>query len=225
MNFEISRIGESLRAAKRILHEEGFLSLFKQLFFTYRACFLYENTLDGSVFACKADNLTLKLISDPGELEQLLLKGFTFLSYPMSIEQCKQRLNKGAMLFCAFVGKELAHGSWVATSRKAGSDFHSLPIGGDEHTAYIGGTVTIPKYRRKGINVYIHSEIFRYLKEKGLSRAVIAIDKGNIAAQNSQNKLGSNICGRGYYVRLLILTLKRLRPNRGLPPVISKCNC
>lgn len=224
MNFGIPRIGELLRAAKLILREEGFLSFLKQSFFTYTAYFIFENTLAGSIFACKADNLTLKLISALEELEQLLLEGFTFSSYHMSIQQCKQRLNKGAILFCAFVGKELAHGSWVATSRKACSDFHPFPMD-CEHTAYIGGTMTIPKYRRKGINVYVHSEVFRYLKEKGLSRAMLAIDKNNIAAQDSQNRLGSRIWGRGYDLRLLILKLKWLSPNRDLSPVISKCDC
>lgn len=223
MNFEIPRLGELIRVAKVILREEGFLSLFKQLFFAYRAYFLYENTLDGSTFASKTDNLTLKLISAPGELEQLLLEGFTFSPYHMSIQQCKERLNRGAIMFCAFVGKKLAHGSWVATSREACSDFHPFPMD-CEHTAYVGGTMTILEYRRKGINLYIHSEIFRYLKKKGLSRAVLAIDKGNIAAQDSQNKLGSRIWGRGYDLRLLILKLKRLSPNRGLSPV-SQSHC
>ncbi len=223
MNVEIPRIGELLRATKRILHEEGFSSLFKQLFFTYRVYFLYENTLNGSIIPRTADNLTLKLLSNPEELEELLLEGFTFLSYHMSLHECKQRLNRGAILFAGFIGQELAHGTWIATSREACSDFHPFPMD-CEHTAYVGGTMTIPKYRRQGINVYVHSEIFRYLKEKGLSRAVIAIDKGNIAAQNSQNKLGSNIYGRGYFLRLLILKLKLRSTNRGLSPV-SRSHC
>lgn len=224
MNFQIPGPSEILEAAKLVLHEEGFLSLFKQLFFTYRVYHLYENTLNGSALVRKVDNVTLKLIITQEKLEQLLLEGFTFPSYHMSIQQCKQRLDRGAILFCAFIDKELAHGSWVATSKKACPDFHPFPMD-CEHTAYIGGTMTIPKYRRKGINVYIHSEIFRYLKEQGFSRAMLAIDKGNIAAENSQNKLGSSVWGRGYELRLLILKLKWLSPNRGLSPAISKCDC
>lgn len=224
MNFKIAKINELLTVAKRILHEEGFISLLKQLFYTYRRYFLYENSLNSPITDCKVDNVVLKLISNPIQIEQLLHEGFTFSGYHMSIEQCKERLNKGAIMCCAFVGKELAHGSWVATSVKACSDFHLFPMD-CEHTAYVGGTLTIPKYRRKGINVYVHSEIFRYLKDKNLSRAMIAIEKGNVDARNSQSKLGSNIWGSGYYLRLLILELKWLSPNRGLPTLTSKCYC
>lgn len=221
MKFEIPRISELCGAAKLILHGEGFLSLLKQLFFAYRVYCLYENTLDNSAITGKADDLTLKLISAPEELEQLLDEGFTFSYYQMSIEQCKRRLDRGAILFGAFVGKELAHGSWVAIDRKACSDFYPFPAH-CESTAFIGGTMTVPKYRRQGINLYIHSEMFRYLREKGLSRALIAVDKSNTIAQDSQNRLGSNIYAKGYDLRLLILKLKWLNPNHGSSPIISK---
>lgn len=216
MNFEIPRIRELFRIAKLILHREGTLSLFKALFkqlsFTYKPYVLYKNTLDGPIIPCKVDNLTLKSISDPRELDKLVDENFTFSSYHMNIQECKERLSRGALLFCAFVGKELAHGSWVATSRRAYYDFHPFPMD-CERTGYVGGTMTIPKYQRKGINLYAHSEIFQYLKESGLSKAVIAIEKNNIAAQNSQDKLCSKVWRRGYYLRLFIFELTWLSSN------------
>ena len=204
MNFKINRIRELFRRGKQILHNECFLSLFKWLSFTYETVYIYENTLHGSSIACKVDNLRLRLITYPEELDQLLAKGFNFSPYEMSIQQCKERLSRGAIFFCAFVGKELAHGSWIGMSRRSHGDFYAFPMDYG-HTACIGGTMTVPKYRRKGINVYVYSEIFRYIREKGLSKAVLEIHKDTIAAQSSQAKLGSYVWGTGHHLRLLLL--------------------
>ena len=202
------RIRAFLREGKRTFHQQGFIPFFKyigaffaRLLFIYGTCYIYENRLDGPSIAHKLDNLTLRLISTSEEFHQLLAEGFDFSSDP-DIQLYRKRLNRGAVAFCAFVDKELAHATWAATSRRAKGDFHPYPVE-HGHTACVGATSTAPKYRRKGINVYVHSEIFRYIREKGLSKAVIAINKDNIAAQNSQAKLGSTRWGEGYYIRLL----------------------
>ena len=218
MKLEMPGINVILKEIERVLNEEGFLSLLRQLFLTFNTFFLYQNNLNSPVIAPEISNITIKTLSEPEQLEQLMQQGFTFHSYHMSAQQCKQRLISGAILFCAFVGKELAHGSWAATSSNAYSDFHPFHMK-YEHTAYIGGTMTIPKYRRKGINVYVHSKIFQYLKEKGISMAIIAIEKDNVIAQDSQNKLGSIMFGKGYYLRLLFLRFKwlSLKSAPGMP--------
>lgn len=204
MNFEISRIRTLFRQGKQILHDEGFLSLFKRSLFTYGTVYIYENTLHGPSIACKVNNLTLRIIDCLEDFDKLLADGFDFSSYEMSIQQCKERLGRGAILFSAFVGKELAHGSWVGMSRRSHGDFYTFPMDYG-HTACIGGTMTTPKYRRKGINVYVYSEMFRYIREKGLSKAVFQIHKDNIASRSSQAKLGSYVWGTGHHLRLLTL--------------------
>lgn len=214
MNFELNRIGALFKRGKQILHEEGFLSLFKR-FFIYETYHLYENNLDGLNFPCRVDNLILRVTTRLEEFDQLLADGFNFSSYEMGIQQCRERLGRGAILFCAFVGKELAHGSWIGMDRGTHDDFYAFPMNYG-HTACIGGTMTVPKYRRKSINAYVHSEMFRYIREKGLSKAVLEVHKNNIAAQNSQAKLGSCIWGTGHHLRLLLLlNFRWLTPNRG----------
>ena len=215
MNFEISRIRTLFRQGKQILHDEGFLSLFKRLLFSYETVYIYENALHGPIIACKVNNLTLRIIDCLEDFDKLLADGFDFSSYEMSIQQCKERLSRGAILFCVFVGKELAHGSWVGMSRRSHGDFYTFPMDYG-HTACIGGTMTTPKYRRKGINVYVYSEMFRYIREKGLSKAVLEVHKDNIVAQNSQAKLGTYVLGTGHRLRLLTLFHFRwLTPNQG----------
>ena len=214
INFEANKIKDIVRRGKQILREEGFLPLLKRLF-TYKTVYIYENTLHGPSIACKVNNLALKIITCSEELVRLLSEGFDFSLYPMSIQQCKERLNRGAILFCAFISKELAHGSWVAMNRRAYRDFYSFTIN-RRHTACIGGTITVPKYQRKGINVYVHSEIFRYLRKKGASKAMLEIHNDNIAAQNSQRKLGSYVWGEGHHLRLFyLLNFRWVTPIRG----------
>jgi GNAT superfamily N-acetyltransferase len=204
------RIKEFYEEGKLVLRQQGFFSFLKymmaffiRVLFVCGSCYIYENRLDGPIITPRLDNLTLKLISTSEEFQQLLADDFDFSSLtdiPLAIK----RLNRGAKAFYAFVGKEFAHVTWATTSRKAKGDFHPYPIEGED-TACVGATITAPQYRRKGINVYVHSQVFRCLKEEGLSRAFISINKDNIAAQNSQKKLGSVRWGNGYYVRLLYL--------------------
>lgn len=222
MNFWINRIRTLFRRGKQILHEEGFLSLFKRLSFTYKTVYIYENTLHGPSIACKVTNLTLRIIGCPEDFDKLLAASFDFSSYEMSIQQCKERLSRGAIFFCAFVGKELAHGSWVGTGRRSHGDFYTFPIDYG-HKACIGGTMTTPKYRRRGINVYVYSEMFQYIREKGLSKAVLEVRKDNIAAQSSQAKLSSYVWGTGHRLSLLLLfNFRWLTPIRDMSTV-ARC--
>ncbi|MBA7650994.1 hypothetical protein ES703_58809 [subsurface metagenome] len=198
----INKIRAPFRRGKVILHEDGLLPFLKYVasvfanLFVYQSYNIYENTLDGPSMPCQVDNLTLRVITRPEEVDQLSGEGFNFSEY-------KERLDRGAILFCAFVDNELAHAVWVAIGRKAFDDYpfsFSMRYGS---TVGVGGSFTAPKYRRKGIHAYVQSQIFRYLREKGLSRAWSVQYKDNIASQNSQIKLGSYLWGNGCHLILL----------------------
>lgn len=192
------------KKGKRVLREEGFLSLLKRILFAYSAIDLWDNNLGGPIITCKVDNLRLKIITELEEFEELLFDGFDLSWYEMNIQQCRERLSKSTMLFFALVGKETAHISWVGTTKRTHGDFYSFPID-YEHEASIGGTMTAPKYRGKGIYTWVYSQIYKYLREEGYSRAVFEVHKANIAAQKAQAKLNSTIWGEGHCLRLLIL--------------------
>ena len=196
---------------KRVFYEEGFLSFIRRflsfikwLLFAYSIIDLWENNLDSQCSTCKVDNLRLKIITELEEFDELLSDGFDLSWYEMSIQQCRERLSKGTILFLALVGKEVSHVSWVGTTKRTHGDFYSFPID-YEHEAGIGGTMTNPKYRRKGIYTWVYSQIFQYLREKGYLRAIFEVHKDNISAQKAQAKLNSTIWGEGHYLRLLFL--------------------
>lgn len=122
----------------------------------------------------------------------------------MSIQQCRERLSKGSILFLALVGREIAHISWVGTTKRTHDNFYSSPID-YKHEASIGGTMTAPKHRGKGIYTWVYSQTFQYLIEKGYSRALFEIHKDNVVAHKAQAKLGSYVLGTGHRLRLLLL--------------------
>lgn len=196
---------------KATLYREGFLSFSKSMlcFFTrlllsHSVIYLYENSLAGARIPCEVDGLTLRVITSPEEFDKLLVRGGDLPWYRVGIKQCRKRLSKGTILFCALIDGEVAHLSWVGVDNRTHGDFHTFLID-YEHEGSIGDSATNPRYRRKGIYTYVYSEIFQYIREGGRSKAMIEINKDNMVAQMSQAKLGSNIWGEGHCLRLLLL--------------------
>lgn len=204
------------------MHEEGFLALFKsflsffkQVLFSYRSYNIYESALDPLDIKCEVDNLTIRVITRPEEVDQLSYGGF----YPSKRSRDKEIVTKGAILYCAFVGKELAHITQVFIGRAA----HQIhPFSFAMHYGHTVGLAafTAPKYRRRGIHLWTRSNVFQYLREKKISRAWDVQEKDNVAARNSVVKLGYYLWGEGYRLRLLsVLTLEWTRPQS---PAVSR---
>ena len=204
INLKRQAIKGLFKKGKRVLNEEGLLILSKRILFAYSVVDLWENNLNGSIIACKVDNLTLKIITELEEFDEVLSYGFDLSWYEMSIQQCRERLSKGSILFLTLVGREIAHISWVGTTKRTHDDFYSSPID-YKHEASIGGTMTAPKHREKGIYTWVYSQMFQYLIEKGYSRALFEIHKDNVVAHKAQAKLGSYVLGTGHRLRLLLL--------------------
>ena len=139
MNFKINGICALFNRGKQILHEAGFLFLLKR-FFSYDVWYLYENNLDNLNFPCGVDNLILKVITRPEEFDQLLADDFNFSLYMMCIQQCRERLDRGAILFCAFVGKELTHGSWIGMNKGTHDDFYDVALEGEDDDDFSNDT-------------------------------------------------------------------------------------
>ena len=226
MNFKITVIKELFKNGKRILQEEGFSSLLKKSLFSYSVVDLRGNNLNGPIIACEVDNLTLKIITELEEFDELLTiisNGFGLSWYEMSIQQCRERLSRGAILFLALVGKETSHISWVGTTKRTHGEFYfSSPID-YEHEASIGGTMTFPKYRGKGIYTWVYSQIFQYLRDKGYSRAVFEVDKTNVAVQKAQVKLGSYVWGEMYDLRFLLFKFRWVKPKSRCTILLDSC--
>jgi len=197
-------IKKRIKAIEGSIRRKGPSLFFLEIFVKYTVHCVYNNNLNGPMFPCKIKDAEVKIVSCNKKFNDLLDKGFDFSSFLLDRQDYKRRFARGAILFCLITDQKVAHVSWVGLEKKSACDFYYFPGSGD-NAAYIGGTTTIPEYRRKGINLYIHSEIFQYLKKKGKSEALLAILRENIAARNSQEKLQSYVIEERHELRLLFL--------------------
>ena len=147
--------------AKYILENEGLVSLVKRGLvylrhhsFYYYSVYLYEHSTmprDEAQFRPRIDNLIFKIVASHEQAEALVKDGFEDIRQApawVNVEKC---LDNGALAFCFFVDRELAHIGWVGLSEKAKNCFDGLPYHVDfSRQACTGGTVTMPKYGAKG---------------------------------------------------------------------------
>jgi GNAT superfamily N-acetyltransferase len=160
--------------------------------------------MDESKFIPKIENYSLKIITTLREIDELIKGGFDFSLYP-EIEDEKQRLSRGAILFCVFVEKDFAHRSWIAMSEENQRDIDPVPYAVDYQgeEVSVGYARTSPKYRGVGIYTYVYYQIYQFLKRKGISKVRFSINKDNIAPQKAQAKLGSEIIAEWRSLKLL----------------------
>lgn len=186
---------------KRILQEQGLVSFLRQIFI-YRTYYIYENILDGPQFTPKVDNVSLKILSKPEQFDELVENGFN-LSY-WDINTFKEKASRGVIVFCVFVKQDLAHITCVALSEEAKNAVDPFPLTMDwQNEACSGQSRTDPNYRRMGLLTYVYSEIFRFLKERGLLRDKFTIEKNNIASNKALAKFGSRVIGDGFCLGFL----------------------
>ena len=214
--------------AKQVLHEEGSLALSKQfllflkhLLVSYSSHNILESTLDSPDVTCQVKNLTLRMITSLEELDRL--ESEQPVDDGFDIKRDREILDKGAILFGAFAGKELAHITQVFIGRMAHEIYpfsFAMPYG---HTVAMAA-FTAPKYRRKGISAYTHSKALQYLKEQGISRAWDIQNKDNIAARDSLLKIEYYLWGEACRLRLLsLVTFEWARPKSQVLPRQIRC--
>ena len=178
--------------AKDIWQKEGLISLLRrgrtflaQRTFRYGTYYLYEHTIrerNEADFMPKIKEYTFKIVHTNQETDELATKGFDFGSYSYLV---RRNLDKGAIAFCVFVGRELAHIGWVALTQEAMDSFEPYPYHVDflNGEACTGGVLTVPKYRKKGLHIFIQFKRFQFLRERGIRASRSSIATGNITAQ------------------------------------------
>jgi len=205
------------KRGKHILQRDGLVHFIKQGFlfligFQYENVYIYENTLDGPEFAPRVQNVTVKIISMPRQLDDLAAEGFDFSYYPYTL--LKEKVSRGAIAFCASVDKDFAHITYVAIKPEAKREADPLPfaVNFERGEACSGFSETDPRYRRMGIYAHVYSCIFRFLREQGRSLDRFTIRKSNLASHSALTKLGSRIVAEARYLRLFHLTFWKEKP-------------
>lgn len=212
MRVMIYRFNTLFRRAKYIFRTEGLISLLRQgfallagYFFRYRTCYLYEYAVgqgDEAQFTPRIQDFTLEVISTNQQADELTARG---LDFHLQDSRAQQRLDKGAIAFCVFVGQELAHIGWVALNEEAKESLNEPPYKVDfaNGEACVGGVWTNPKHREKGLMAYGYFKRSQFLKQRGkvLTRASVA--KNNIVSQKMFAKFDSRVYAEGRYLKIL----------------------
>jgi len=190
------------------IQRNGLISFIKQVFkfiknkiFLYQNYYIFQKNLEElkEFKIIKVKDFDLRIISTPGELYNTLKEGFNVNS-PFSIEDFERKINQGQILFCIFMGKDLAHSSWVVIDNNV--KIHP-PLNIDyQKEGYIHYCITAPDYRGIGLYPYTLSKIFEFLKRKNLSKAKLAILKENTPSIRGATKVGFEVCGMGKFLKL-----------------------
>ena len=197
---------------KDVLQNEGLVPLLRRgfaflvdCFFKYETLYLYEHTMkerNEADFLPKVQNFTFQVVSTNQQANELCANGFDLRSFSI---YARRRLDKGAIVFCILIGRELAHVGWVAMTEEAKNTFEPYPYRVDflNKEACTGGDLTIPKYRRKGLQIYVSFKRTQFLWEKGIRVVRTMTAKDNIASQGVINKFNPRVCTKARYLRIL----------------------
>ncbi len=213
--------GILIARARRILKDEGITVLFKRallylrqnLFVFYRLN-LYEHTLQAMnevEYMPKIEGFTHRLISSNKQADEIAGQGFEDLRQCPILVDARRCLDKGAIAFCVYAGKELAHTGFVAMDEEAKKTFDIVPYKVDfaHGQACTGGTVTLPKYRGKGLMAYSYFKRLELLRQKGYRTTRNAIACNNLASRKVHERFPHRIYAAASIVRIAGMTFYR----------------
>jgi len=166
---------EHIKRASYILKSSNVFDLLKRSFAFFICDWgnynLYEHAvadIDTSLFSPVLPGFKVKIAASNRDADELS-KNFT--DFRKVIFQSRKMLDKGAVAFCIYSEKELAHITWLALNEKAQKSINTLPYNVDFKSgeACVGGTYTEPRFRGKGLMVFGNYLKFKYLRSNGMT--------------------------------------------------------
>lgn len=186
------------------------------LVFENFTCYIYNSTLkprNEKDFLPGIENFTLEIISGREELDELSRRGFDLSLQSFKIQT---RSEKGAIICLLFAGKELASLECAATNAAAKTSIDIYPCKVDfaKNEAYAGGVWTNPKYRGKGLHVYVYYRIYDYLREQGIITVKSIVEVNNTAALKAHARFApeEKIEVMAHYLRVVGLHFWKEKP-------------
>jgi len=176
-----------------VLDKEGLASLSKRAFafiihqiIIYQDCYLVKKSLkemkeNPDDFLPDIHNLSYKYVKSNPEADKIIKELSDFRRFHLN---GYERLEKGAIAFCIFIGADLAYINWAAMTEDAMKTFNDIPckVNLDKKEIYVGGETTIPKYRKKGLSTYGRLYRDRLLKNIGVENIYGVVRKNDFIA-------------------------------------------
>jgi len=200
---------------RQIYRRDGLISTLRmaltfpiRLFFRYQTYYLVQfvpqdfSDAQKTDFIPDVDNLSFKILSTNQDADELESDGFKFRSH---IWNGRERLDKGAIATCTFVGREIAHMVWIALNAEAMKSLYQPPfqVYFTKNEAAIADGWTTPKYRKMGLAPYGFPKRLEFFKAIGVSRVRAVILTNNTASLRWATRAGYRIYAKGRYLKLL----------------------
>ncbi|MBN1855688.1 MAG: hypothetical protein JW846_01890 [Dehalococcoidia bacterium] len=187
-------------------HAVGFSAVLSRGFYRKLDVYLYRHALverDGAAYLPRLDSHELRVVESNEQAEQLVSEGFE--DFRQLFLFSRRNLAYGAVAFCVYVDKRLAHIGWVAVDEKAKAYVDAVPfrVAFDQGEACTGGSHTFPRYRGKGLMVYGYYVRLEYLRVKGFTASRNSVEVHNVASHRAHAKFSPEITGVGWYRRVL----------------------
>jgi hypothetical protein len=207
-----SHLQQKYQRGKYILQKEGLLSFvmegirfLRKSVFVHERYYMCESPLSEPmkfVSTPKIQDFVFEIITTGQRLEELMAHGFDFGIDSIGAEE---RLDKGAIMFCIFIGKELACVHWAAATQEAMNVLTKISreVDFSNNEVYLGWSHTDPKYRRLGLSTYLISEKVRLFATMGKTTGKWFVEKGNLPSQKITIKAGGRIYSEGRYLKIL----------------------
>lgn len=174
-------------------------------FFVYREYWIYEMPLQcasRAEFKPKLGNCDLRIIESARQLKDLVAQGFQLGIRYIGLEKA---VDKGTVVICIFVGRELAFIRWVATTEESMKQCCGIPYPVDflNKEVYLSWSETTPGYRRAGLFEYSYFKMAEFFVRKNKTIAKALVDRDNISVQRAAAKIDGKLCGEGRYLKIL----------------------
>jgi hypothetical protein len=150
----------------------------------------------------KIQNFVFEIVPTNQSLDGLVAQGFDFGIHGI---RAREKLDKGALMFCIFISEELACVHWAAATKEAMNVLTKISreVDFSNNEVYLGWSQTDPKYRRLGLSTYVISEKVRLFATMGKTAGKRIAEKSNLASRKLTIKAGGKVYAEGRYLRIL----------------------
>ena len=197
--------------AKNTLQREGLntflgkLAAFPRNFISgcmFKRFFVYKHIIiarDEAKYLPRIRDYSFHIIESHAQAEKLAGEG---LNVYTGFKQAGRFLDTGAIAFCVFIGRDLAHIGWLALNEDAKSSFEPWPYPVDfPYQGCTGGTETKKEYEGNGLMTYVYYKRFEYLRQKGIFSVKNIVETSNTASNKVHSKFNP-LRKRGFYLRI-----------------------
>jgi len=150
---------------------------------------IYETDTKGyalGLVAPSIDGLEVQVLGSESDVQRLVTEGYEDVR--RVVRPAARRLQHGAVGFCAFVNREVAHVAWVALTQEVQVALDLFPyfVDFDNGEAWWGGSLATGRYRNLGIYRHVMAWRLRYCHELGCHVLVDATEVRNTPSLRSQ---------------------------------------